>query len=83
MANQDKAKPDGTISVAKQGSAFMPQKIRNLLAADDIAYIATGKVAILFNTNTSVDDLKKALSLMIAEVEQRRVIDTPDSKNQL
>jgi hypothetical protein len=80
--NNPTAKPDGTISCTK-GAAFMPLKVRKLLGTDIIAYIALGKVTILFNPNTPIPELKQALQSMTSEVEQRpNEMDIPCNSSQ-
>ena len=78
MAKTDTANSDGTISVTSTGGSYMPAKIRKLLNTDNIAYIAEGKVAILFNPNTPIPTLKQELEFMQLLIEKRqKQNDTP------
>ncbi len=77
----DTVKSDGTISVTEKGSAFMPTRIRKHVGNDCIAYITEGNIAILFDPNMPLPELRKQLEFMQLLIIQRHPPnDTPCNK---
>jgi hypothetical protein len=78
-------KPKGTLKVTKIGIANIPREIQRELEIEneDIAYVLDAKTAILFNPETSIEDILHSIEVLKQDILLRKIEDKPSMKIQV